>query len=255
MSVHQLVKKIIITGQIKLLTGLHIGGTNNSLTIGGIDKTVIRDPLSKKPIIPGTSLKGKMRSLIEQRDNSYNPEARMGAVINGPAGEQQQKDGKPVISARLFGMAAKDNSKNIPSRLIVRDAHLLTDDAFFKDTSMLYTEAKTEVVIDRITSAAMPRQMERVPAGAEFSLNLVLTIYRNDSEEELVRCVAEALKLVEDDYLGGSGSRGYGQVQFQIQSIKERGLGYYRSEEDEKDYQLGRYFERFTPKAAAHAAR
>jgi CRISPR-associated protein Csm3 len=174
----------------------------------------------------------------------------MGAVKNGPSNENQvDSKGQPALSSRLFGMAARDNSKNIPSRLIVRDAHLLTPESFFKDTAMLYTEAKTEVVIDRVTSAAMPRQMERIPVGSEFKLNLVLTLYTNDDEKEYVNGIFDALKLIEDDYLGGSGSRGYGQVKFTIENLTERDVKYYQSLGEERPFTAVPIPEQFKTKA------
>ena len=92
---------------------------------------------------------------------------------------------------------------------------LLTPDEKFSNTDMPYTETKTEVVIDRITSGAMPRQIERVPAGAEFSLSMVLNIFDLDNNEnELIEALKLSMKLLEDDYLGGNGSRGYGQIAF-----------------------------------------
>jgi CRISPR-associated protein Csm3 len=231
----QLKNKILLSGKIIVLTGLHIGGTNSSLSIGGIDKSVVRDPITRKPYIPGSSIKGKMRSLFELSEKSFNPNAGMGVVKNGPAGEKQ-RDSK---SARMFGIAS--NELNIPSRLIVRDARMLTDPAVFKDTPLYCTEAKTEVVIDRITSKAMPRQMERIPAGTKFELSMVLNIFEGNggidelSEDELLKSLFQAMILLQDDYLGGSGSRGYGQVQFKIDSAKVRGRDFYHGISDKEN--------------------
>jgi len=109
----------------------------------------------------------------------------------------------------------------------------------FKNTDVPYAEVKTEVTIDRITSKANPRTMERVPAGAEFELNIVLNImstHTEENEKELVNAVFDALQLVQDDYLGGSGSRGYGQVKFHIEKVKEKTKEYYKkSSEKEKE--------------------
>ena len=110
-----------------------------------------------------------------------------------------------------------------PSRLIVRDLSLRNPDELLARTEIPYTEGKTEVVIDRITSAAMPRQNERVPAGAEFNLNLVVNIWEQDQNEEaLLKLLFTSLQLLSDDYLGGHGSRGYGQVSLVIDEMVEK---------------------------------
>lgn len=207
----KLLKKIELSGQIELKTGLHIGGTNSAMSIGGIDKGVIRNPLNNQPFIPGSSLKGKMRTLLEVVNGTFEP-VKMGTVKNGPS--------KSGAAADLFGNAAKDSQK--PSRLIVRDCNLLEAEELLRKTDIPYTEGKTEVVIDRITSAANPRQMERVPAGAKFGLNLVLNVWEGEPEATLIANLFKSLKLLKDDYLGGSGSRGYGQIGIQIEKIIEK---------------------------------
>jgi len=222
----QLLKKIIISGKTRCLSGLHIGGTNLALGIGGPDNVVIRNPIDNKPYIPGSSLKGKMRSLIEQKDNTMT-DANMGSVKKGPGSDASAR------SVQLFGAASKKLTR--PSRAIVRDGFLLSGDEMFKNTDMAYTENKTEVVIDRVTSAANPRQLERVPAGAEFGLEIVLNVFDSDDELLLMNTLMEALKLLTDDYLGGSGSRGSGQVAFFIDTIEERNAAYYRGEGEATD--------------------
>ncbi|MCF8229527.1 MAG: type III-A CRISPR-associated RAMP protein Csm3 [Bacteroidales bacterium] len=210
----QLVKKIFIEGEIKLLTGTHIGGTNSAMGIGGPDSTVVRNPIDNKPYIPGSSLKGKMRALIE--------------ISDGTIGSSGMKDIKNVASddpdsnsGKLFGTATND-LKQRPSKLIVRDAEILSDDKDFVNTDLPYTESKTEVVIDRITAKANPRQIERVPAGARFKLNMVLNVFNSDQKEEQLNTLFRGFKLLENDYLGGNGSRGYGQVKFQIDKVTEK---------------------------------
>lgn len=221
----KLEKKINIKGSIEIKTGLHIGGTNTAMNIGGIDKSVIRNPLNNQPIIPGSSLKGKLRSLFQVSIGKYD-EKPNGKVIYVSTDNE--------ADAHLFGNAT-GNEKQKPSRLIVRDCTLENADDVLKKTEIPYTEGKTEVVIDRITSAASPRQIERVPAGAKFSLNLVLNIWTGENETELMTNLFASLKLLTDDYLGGSGSRGYGQVAIAIQSVKERSADYYLGTVAEKD--------------------
>ena len=200
-------KKIIYTGVITLKTGLHIGGTNASLNIGGPDKFVVRNPVNSCPYIPGSSLKGKMRSLVE----IYNGESQSG----NPSNNVHSKAGA------LFGTAV-NNEESHPSRLIVRDAELDVNSCDFSRTDLLYTEAKTEVSIDRITAKANPRTFERVPAGAKFNFSFVLNVFDEDDEELLKSTLMQAIKLLEDDYLGGQGSRGYGQVEIKIEKEDTR---------------------------------
>jgi CRISPR-associated protein Csm3 len=227
-----LIKKIKFEGKIVAISGLHIGGTNSAMAIGGPDSTVIRNPVNNKPYIPGSSLKGKMRALIEITDGTID-EVRMGNVKYGATQDMKH------MSARLFGTAKNDEPQR-PSRLVVRDGELLSPDEMFSNTDLPYSESKTEVVIDRITAKAMPRQLERVPAGAEFKLDMVLNIFKDDNEDELIKTVLRGLKLVQDDYLGGSGSRGSGQVQFRDIKITQRNVDFYRESAKEEDI-TGKY--------------
>lgn len=198
MSNIKLLKKIIYTGTIELKTGLHIGGTNAALNIGGPDKFVVRNPINNIPYIPGSSLKGKMRALVE--------------IANGETNNGKPSNNPDSKSGALFGISG-DNDNSKASRLIVRDAELdISNKEMFNNTDLPYTESKTEVAIDRVTSKANPRTFERVPAGARFKLNMVLNIFEGEDEAQLKSTLKQAIQLLEDDYLGGHGSRGYGQV-------------------------------------------
>lgn len=193
-------KKIKIQAEIELITGLHIGGNSENVEIGGIDNIVIKLATKEnQPYIPGSSLKGKMRCLLEQ--------------VHGAS----EVGGSHVVN-RLFGiMSKKLNTSNQPSRIIVRDAMLTAQSA--KDLldcdslEMPYTENKFENSIKRVEGVAEnPRQTERVPAGAKFAAEFVINIWDDDSEEELMSLFHKGLNLLENDYIGGSGSRGYGQI-------------------------------------------
>ncbi len=208
MSAIKLKKKIIYTGTIELKTGLHIGGTNAALNIGGPDKFVVRNPITNIPYIPGSSLKGKMRALVEIAN---------GCVSIDRKGNAKASEDPDSVSGKLFGVSG-DSDKSRPSRLIVRDAELdVSNEAMFSNTDLPYTESKTEVAIDRITSKANPRTFERVPAGAKFKLNMILNIFEGEDEKQLKATLNQAIKLLEDDYLGGHGSRGYGQVKINLE--------------------------------------
>lgn len=211
-----LIKKVLVTGEIILKTGLHVGGTNSSLNIGGPDKFVVRNPLTNKPYIPGSSIKGKMRSLLELMEGTINTENHS----YGPTKKTTDKAGN------LFGTVGDQQQ---PSRLIVRDADLLSELEEFKNTDLPYTESKTEVSIDRITAKANPRTFERVPAGARFKLEMVLNVFDTDNADRLFKSLEQSLKLLQDDYLGGHGSRGYGQIEIKNLKFEDRDKSFYEA--------------------------
>ncbi len=227
--------KIVIDGFIKCLTGLHIGASQDNLEIGGIDKSVLRDPLTRKPYVPGSSLKGKMRSLLERKENlEFNRKMEIGGHLI-----RRHECSEPKCPVcRVFGSAGERKKENVPPRIVVRDG-LLTDESRDVleeiETALYLTEWKFENSLDRITSAANPRNLERVPAGAEFHLSLIYTVEAESSElQQDVQNIFTVLDLIQDDCLGGHGSRGYGRVSFQINQVVARRLDYYSalSEED-----------------------
>lgn len=229
--------KVIIEAQIEAVTGLHIGGSSTGLEIGGIDKAVIRNPIDKRPYIPGSSLRGKMRSQTEKvlGLNQNNPIGQVKIHTCKNKTDYHANGGCPVC--HIFGVPAEDF--NYPTRLIVRDVSLTDESAARMEkanTDLRYAELKTEVAIDRVTSAASPRTIERVPAGAVFGpAELVFSIF---SKEDFgrIKIVIDALQLVEDDYLGGSGSRGSGKVRFTALNISGRRSGDYGNREEYKTY-------------------
>ncbi|MFU8861980.1 MAG: type III-A CRISPR-associated RAMP protein Csm3 [Cyclonatronaceae bacterium] len=241
----KLTKKIFFSGTAALTSGLHIGGSNLSMAIGGADAVIVRNPVNNQPYIPGSSLKGKMRSLTEKLLGAYE-KGKMGAVEWVPYtgtkdGDTQMKEIRQVI-VDLYGRIASGDNENIPSRIIVRDAEMHLDSVNeLRDseyTDMPFSEVKTEVVIDRVTSAAMPRQLERVPAGTKFNISIVLNVFEDDNEQKLVDYVKVGLRLVEDDFLGGKGSRGSGQVSFDWDNfrITYKDLESYEKDEAAKPY-------------------
>lgn len=223
--------KIFIRGIMTAKTGLHIGGNSIGMAIGGADSVVVRNPLTNQPYIPGSSLRGKMRSLLERVRGVEGTNVEEGGFSYEDGNALAGKNPKTLLG-KLFGVSAAEDNKE-PTRLIVRDAALTeaSRDRLEKapNTDMPMTEVKTEVWIDRITSAANPRQIERVPAGAEFEFELVLTSLEGDDTDKFLNLVYEGMRLVEADTLGGSGSRGYGQVKFKVHEVLQRTAEAYRS--------------------------
>lgn len=274
-----LLGKIVITSNLVVETGLHIGGGGENLDIGGLDKPVIRDPITKRPYLPGSSLKGKLRSILERIHNK--PLNRSGGSGIRRYESDDLENGYTEISenqlirytgankcliSRVFGSTGSKcwvleelkntqdleiinpeprtidgkphiyvKGRNFPARLIVRDCHL--EDSSFKelreaDTGLYLTEWKFENSIDRITAAANPRQFERVPAGAKFEFELVYTIENLQQAQEDLQNLAIALAILEDDALGGHGSRGYGKIKFENFQIDYRSIDYYKQVKD-----------------------
>jgi CRISPR-associated protein Csm3 len=223
--------RIFVRGRIKAETGLHIGGSPAALAIGMVDNPVIRDTLTGRPYIPGSSLRGKMRSLWEKMT---------GVRQNWSIGRDvtihlcdKSEDYRQCPVCQIYGVMGQSEA-SFPTRLIVRDAFLSDEsEAELRDlakTDQPYTEVKWEAAIDRVTSAAVPRQMERVPAGTVFDgFEMIFSVYDQGDLAHFLN-VFEALQLLEDDYLGGQGSRGSGKIQFEGLHVSCRSRNDYASE-------------------------
>lgn len=202
----------IIKGQLVCKTGLHIGAGKDVIEIGGVDDPVVKHPLTLEPYIPGSSLKGKMRSLLEKK---------LGKTSNENPNEPCNCGN--CIVCKLFGAHKNTNSKVAPTRVLVRDAFLneVTRGWFQKmlrEKGRSYLEIKAENMVGRKTGAAKdPHFIERVPEGSAFDLEIVIQVFDSDNGDELEKTVKECLALVQQTYLGGSGSRGYGQVEFKLE--------------------------------------
>lgn len=211
---------IILKGKIECVTGLHIGGSKEKLEIGGVDSPVIRNPQNRLPYIPGSSLKGKLRSVLEYA---------MGVVGKNAKNPGDVSRDEKIV--RLFGIGADEKEGPLnevgPTRLIVRDSY--PDEESVSrwkemDSELLYTEYKSENTLDRLTSAANPRFIERVVPGSMFNFEVIYGVYRMRPEdeqekeqiEEDLSNLIEGLRLLEHSTLGKSGSRGYGKIRFHL---------------------------------------
>lgn len=241
----KLLGKIIIDGKIRALTGLHVGGSSTGMEIGGVDSVVVRDSMTRRPYIPGSSLKGSLRSLMEKsEDKPFNNRVANSWIHMC----KDLKDFEKCNVCRIFGVTADsiklpepnetgEINMSMPTltRLMVRDA-LMTDDTATllekAETDLLYTDVKTEVVIDRITSQATPRQIERVPAGSEFEFSMIFNVFVKE-DLGFLKYVFQAMTLLEDDSIGGQGSRGYGRIKFEFRNLAWRPTKYYASGQGE----------------------
>lgn len=226
---------IIITGQLTCLTGLHIGSPEDSYNVGSLEHPIVRDVMTGYPYIPGSSLKGKLRSLLEWTLGKIEPD--------GQTHGRSCQDPHCAV-CRIFGAAAGQNDREVqavgPTRLIVRDAFPseATLEQFVKSGRFL-TEIKTETSLDRITAEATSRFIERVPAGAQFDVEFVYGIYDlNDqglTDVENLRYVYMALDLLEASVLGGGGSRGSGKIALENLAAVIKVVDDYQAQADGRD--------------------
>ena len=193
--------KLVIKAVLRLESGMHIGGSSDFAPIGAVDSPFVRDTVTKQPIIPGSSLKGKIRTLLARS-------------LHDGYGLNKVDEDKDCVK-RLFGCSAKNEFH--ASRLIFTDSKLAENSLrrlANMDTDTYIGEVKWENSINRVTAVANPRQIERVPAGAEFDVSIIYNVEKLDELEEDMEILADGMQLLQYDYIGGHGSRGYGRVSF-----------------------------------------
>ncbi|HZO55593.1 MAG TPA: type III-A CRISPR-associated RAMP protein Csm3 [Bryobacteraceae bacterium] len=235
----KLIGKLILEGELHCETGLHIGAGKGSLEIGGADNPVIKDSFGR-PYIPGSSLRGRLRALLEHADGLVSPDELV--YLSRRRGQEvriHQSDRPDDEICLLFGRSpgrmervsgeAIEGSHSTPARLTVYDAPLDLDSITTQMRENLddeITEVKSENAIDRLTSQVNPRTLERVPASARFQIRMVVDVLCEE-DKALIARLAEGLRLLEDDSLGGGGSRGSGRVRFANLRAVWRGREYY----------------------------
>ena len=241
-----LIGKLMLDGEMICETGLHIGAGKGSLDLGGADNPVVKDAFGR-PYVPGSSLRGKMRSLLEQSAGLVAPSdlvflsRRRGQEVrihqsDEPGDEICLLFGRnPGRVERVSGDAMEPKTAT-PARLTAYDAPLDLDSITVQMRENLddeLTEVKSENAIDRITAQSSARTLERVPAGAKFKVRLVLDILCAE-DRELVAILVQGIRLLEDDALGGGGSRGSGRVRFSGWKLSWRNKAYYAAGEPEQ---------------------
>lgn len=284
--------KYIIEADLRCITGLHIGGTQEGFEIGGLDNPVIKDPFTEYPYIPGSSLKGKMRNLLEwvvpcnlngdscivraikekvkenyQNKNELDLIKRLCELTNKQGNEYHGKSkdelldeiirhevvkteikpcscGKCIVCI-VFGSSAEVEESFGPTRLTIRDSfptglfkgdgsRISTPKEAEEGTTIANwqllgenTELKMENTIDRLTSSANPRQMERVPADSVFKVEMIYDVYEEDKDIQRMRIIFQGMHLLEESFLGGSGTRGSGRIKFENIKIETHSLDHY----------------------------
>lgn len=203
--------KFKISGKIEVVTGLHIGGSSAFSAIGAVDSPIVKDPLTGLPTLPGSSLKGKMRTLLAKE-------------INQDIAKDPNADDLRIL--KLFGCSSdKKESKIIIGKLLFSDAVMCNLSDLEKKGLRNSTEVKFENTINRLTAVANPRQIERAVRGTEFPLEIIYDVGPEEIDEAAVLAdmdlIKSGLTLLEYDYLGGSGTRGYGKVKFKDISVKK----------------------------------
>ncbi len=244
----KLIGKLILEGDLDCRTGLHIGAGKGSLEIGGADNPVVKDAFGL-PYVPGSTLRGRLRSLLEQASGLAVPSElvylsrRKGQEVRIHQSDRPDDDicilfgRNPGRLDRVTGGEPIEGASASPARLTVYDAPLVSESITAQMRENLddeLTEVKSENAIDRITSQANPRTLERVPAGARFHFCLVLDVLCEEDRPLLAR-VVESLRLLEDDTLGGGGSRGSGRVAFSGLRLVWRGRDFYAAGAEEKE--------------------
>ena len=218
----------IIQGKIVSKTGIHIGGSSDAIDIGGSDNVIIRDSVTGNPYIPGSSLKGKLRFLTELNDK----ESARSVIDNGG----KPADDPNCIASKLFGISADENQTQLkfPTRTIVRDCYPDEDTLKLWDNESLISgaELKYENNINRINSAATPRNIERIPKGSKFDFEIIFSVYEGDDEN--ISYLLDSMRFLEDNYIGGSGSRGFGQIKFEKIKLTKRTADYYKDNQAEE---------------------
>ena len=215
-----------------LESGLHIGAGDTELRIGGTDNPVVKHPHTNEPYIPGSSLKGKVRSLLEMKSGLLALERDgkpLGTKVLKHRDLKEDQRAEAIRILKLFGVSGADDQENVeigPARASFADSFLNEDSKkMVKANQQSYFEVKSENSINRIKGTAEnPRFTERVVAGLKFDFAINLKEMEGDRDEDLLDTLLEGLKLLEHDALGGSGSRGYGRVRFEFDdgSIAER---------------------------------
>ena len=185
----KLLRYEVINGKIRNTEGLRIGGTREAAGIGETDNPILRHPISYLPYIPGSSFKGKLRSLLEQRYSTKTQSTGKPCVCNK----------KECVVCSVFGCGDPTQKDHEPTRIIFRDAPLDDQSAQLLAESIPGTmaEVKTETAMNRNTGGIQHgslRSIERILLIL-WTMVLVMLLLQALSEMILTNQSATTLNL------------------------------------------------------------
>ena len=210
---------IKILCSIELVSWLHIWAGKESLKIWWIDSPVVKHPLTNIPYIPWSSIKGRMRGLLEMKKWEYSSKTGKDEKTGEEKTLYLSSEDPTKDCAKYFGCAW---DKKISSRLLFSDFALditqeivkpyITEKWIMKSN---FFEDKAENTIPRFNSGtAKPRHIERIPSWVKFIWYITVIqddVVDNDTVKNLLE---EWISLVEMTFLWWSWSRWYGRVKF-----------------------------------------
>jgi CRISPR-associated protein Csm3 len=221
MAFEKLEERLVLSGKVEALTPIHIGSGKGERDIGEVDLPILRQP-SGVPYIPGSSLKGKVRSEAERIARKRGMQVCTPPEVRNMCGSIKKDPKEFCICCRIFGTAG---DISVASKVKFRDS--------YPDESIERTLTRTGIAMDREKGSVYKQALytiEAVPAGTKFSLEIVA---ENMAEEEL-GLLRAALRSVEDSALGGSSTRGFGKVKFHFLQLRKRSAGFYLGKGDEQ---------------------
>lgn len=220
MVFESLKQRLIIEGYIEALTPLHVGAGGPELT--GEPIPVIKG-VGGRPYIPGSSIKGKVRSEVERLARSLGLKVCSPPDVKRMCGSNVNREDDLCVACRIFGTAG--GKLSMASKVKFRDAFPEGD---------VRPQERPGVAIDRDRGAVEPRRLytlEVVPEGTRFRLEVVC---ENIEDHELKMLMSAMVRGLSDTGLGGHVSRGLGKVRAVIERVRVREPKYYLGMEDEK---------------------
>ncbi len=231
---------------VEVRTGLFIGGLESDVA----DNPIIKDKYGY-PYIPGSSIKGRIRSILELLNGNIdpsggprNPEKALN-LSNNPSPDELRKVYEDVL-ARVFGYSPKNNRFFGPTRIYIED--FVLEDKEGK-SPLDFMELKPENQIDRYTGQARnPRIVERIIPGSRFRGRIKIIAFDvkegdkliKDAKSELKEALELALvglKRLERLGLGGKISRGYGQIKIRVGKVAGKNVAIFPSKMGGKEYE------------------
>ncbi|MEM2841530.1 MAG: CRISPR-associated RAMP protein Csx7 [Candidatus Bathyarchaeia archaeon] len=221
MVFEKLEERVIINGTLTLLTPLHIGSPKTEIDLEKVDMPVLKDTQGQ-PYIPGSSLKGKIRSEAERIAR------KEGKTVCTPPNTKKMcgtiTPNNLCICCRIFGTAGENMS--VASKVRFRDA--------YPHARVIETMTRAGIAMDRergVVAQGALYSIEAIPQGTRFGFEMVTENLAKD-EWKLLKA---AINSFADAGLGGSVSRGMGKVKLDLESASRRTSKFYLGEEKERN--------------------